>query len=183
MVEIYFSTDVESDGPIPFKNSMLSFGSVAFSPEGKELGEVGFNLETLPGATPNHGTMEWWKQHPEAWEACRQNLVTPDKAMNEYVAWITSFPGKPVFVGYPATYDFLFIYCYLIQFTGSSPFGFQGLDLKSYAMAKLGTEFKETTKRNMPRSWFDKKYPHTHKAIDDAREQGHLFFSMRNHGK
>ena len=30
MKEIYISCDIESDGPIPGPNSMLSFGSVAF---------------------------------------------------------------------------------------------------------------------------------------------------------
>ena len=30
MVEVYVSTDVETDGPIPGPHSMLSFGSAAF---------------------------------------------------------------------------------------------------------------------------------------------------------
>ena len=48
--EIYVSTDVEADGPIPGPNSMLSFGSAAYS-GGKELiGTFSANLETLPGA-------------------------------------------------------------------------------------------------------------------------------------
>lgn len=49
--EIYVSTDVEADGPIPGPNSMLSFGSAACT-GGKELiGTFSANLETLPGAT------------------------------------------------------------------------------------------------------------------------------------
>ena len=28
------------------------------------------------------------------------------------------------------------------------------LDIKSFAMAVLGTEFRETSKRNMPKPWF-----------------------------
>ncbi len=49
--EIYVSTDVEADGPIPGPNSMLSFGSAAYT-GGKELiGTFSANLETLPGAT------------------------------------------------------------------------------------------------------------------------------------
>jgi hypothetical protein len=31
--EIYISTDVETDGPIPGPHSMLSFGSAACTPE------------------------------------------------------------------------------------------------------------------------------------------------------
>ena len=37
MTTLYFSTDVESDGPIPGPNSMLSYGVVAFTEDGNEL--------------------------------------------------------------------------------------------------------------------------------------------------
>ena len=40
-------------------------------------------------------------------------------------------------------------------------------------MATLGTEYRATVKRNMPRHWFD-DLPHSHKALDDAIEQGAL---------
>ena len=45
------------------------------------------------------------------------------------------------------------------------------------AMAVLRTEYRESTKRNMPRDWFD-KLPHNHVALDDAIEQGALFCNM-----
>lgn len=35
MAEIYISTDIEADGPIPGEYSMLSIGSVAFNKKGK----------------------------------------------------------------------------------------------------------------------------------------------------
>jgi hypothetical protein len=97
--------------------------------------------------------------------------------MKDYVAWIKSLPGKPVFVGYPATYDFMFIYHYLIRFAGESPFGFSALDIKSFAMSIMQTSFKETTKKNMPKDWFD-NVPHNHVALDDALEQGLLFCNI-----
>jgi hypothetical protein len=69
------------------------------------------------------------------------------------------------------------VYWYLMRFAGESPFAHSALDMKSYAMAVLGTEFRESTKRNMPKSWFD-EFPHTHVALDDAIEQGALFCNM-----
>ena len=48
--EVYVSTDIEADGPIPGPHSMLSFGSVAFDDAGNELSTFARNLETLPGA-------------------------------------------------------------------------------------------------------------------------------------
>jgi hypothetical protein len=48
--------------------------------------------------------------------------------MPRYVAWLKTLPGKTVFVGYPAAYDFLFVYWYLMRFAGESPFTHQALD-------------------------------------------------------
>ena len=38
--EVYFSTDVETDGPIPGPHSMLSFGSAAYTADGTLLGKL-----------------------------------------------------------------------------------------------------------------------------------------------
>ncbi len=97
--------------------------------------------------------------------------------MHRYLDWIKGLPGRPVFVAYPAGFDFLFVYWYLIKFTGESPFSHSALDMKSFAMALMKTNYRDSTKRNMPRQWFD-KLPHTHVALDDAIEQGALFCNM-----
>jgi hypothetical protein len=175
--ETYVSTDVETDGPIPGPHSMLSFGSVAFDGSGSEIGSFTRNLETLPGATGNPKTMAWWAGHRSAWEASRTDPSPPEEAMPAYVSWLNSLPGSPVFVAYPAGFDFLFVYWYLIRFAGESPFSHSALDIKSYAMALLRKPFRDSTKRNMPRRWFP-AVAHTHVALDDAREQGLLFMNM-----
>jgi DNA polymerase III alpha subunit (gram-positive type) len=115
--EIYVSTDVEADGPIPGPHSMLSFASAVYSAD------------------------------------------------------------KPVFVAYPAGFDFTFVYWYLHRFAGESPFSHSALDMKTLAMALLRLPYREATKRNMPRRWFE-ALPHTHVALDDAVEQGALFCNM-----
>ncbi len=177
MSEIYVSTDIESDGPIPGPNSMLSFGSAAFNEDGKMVSTFESNLKMLPGAEGDPDTMDWWKTQPEAWEACRKNQEDPKEAMQAYVEWLNNLPGKPVFVGYPAGFDFLFVYHYLIFFTGKSPFSFSAIDIETFAMAMLKTEYRKSTKRNMPRHWFG-SHPHTHIALDDAIGQGELFINM-----
>ena len=177
MAEIYVSTDVEADGPIPGPHSMLSFASAAYRGDKTLVGTFEANLTVLPGAIGDPKTMEWWRGQPEAWAACRTNLREPTEVMPEYVAWLKSLPGKPVFVAYPAAYDFMFVYWYLIRFAGESPFSHSALDIKSYAMALLGTEYRESVKHNMPSAWFD-DLPHTHVALDDAKGQGALFCNM-----
>lgn len=175
--EIYISTDIEADGKIPGINSMLSFASAAFTEEKELISTFSANLEQLPEARPDLETMKWWKTQPEAWKICRQNLENPAKVMNNYYNWLNSFEKLPVFVGYPAAYDFMWIYWYLIKFVGKSPFSHSALDIKTMAMTLLKTPYRESVKRNMPDKWFD-DLPHTHKAIDDAIEQGALFCNM-----
>ena len=175
--EIYVSTDVESDGPIPGPNSMLSLGSAAYRADKRLHATFTANLQTLPGAAADPKTAAWWKTQPEAWAACRRDPEAPEAAMARYLEWLERLPGQPVFVGYPAAFDFLFVYWYLMRFTGRSPFSHSALDIKTYAMALLGCEYREAVKRNMPREWFD-PLPHTHQALDDAIEQGALFCNM-----
>ncbi len=176
-MEIYVSTDVEADGPIPGVNSMLSFASAAYTADKKLLGTFSANLETLPDALPDPVTTKWWATQPEAWAACRRDLQAPDVAMRRYAEWLKTLPGKPVFVGYPAAFDFMFVTWYLLRFAGESPFGFSALDINTYAMALLKTTYLEATKPHMPKRWFD-EHPHTHVALDDAVEQGTLFCNM-----
>jgi DNA polymerase III alpha subunit (gram-positive type) len=131
----------------------------------------------LENATAHPKTAAWWATQPDAWAACRTNLEAPHKAMARYVAWIKSLPGKPVFVAYPAGFDFLFVYWYLMRFVGESPFSHSALDIKTFAMAVMKTDYRDSTKRNMPKRWFD-ALPHSHVALDDAIEQGALFCNM-----
>ena len=177
MTEVYISTDVETDGPIPGDNSMLSLGAAAFSADGKLLSTFYRNLTLLPSAKADDDTMAWWEKNKEAYEATRKDAISPTQALNDYVQWIEKQGGKPVFVGYPAGFDFLFVYWYLIHFLGKSPFSFSALDIKTYAMALLKKDYRESTKKHMPNRWFPKD-PHTHIAVDDAVEQGKLFCNM-----
>jgi hypothetical protein len=177
MTEIYVSTDVEVDGPIPGPHSMLSFGSAAYLADKTLVSTFSANLEVLPGASGHPDTMAWWAHHPEAWEASRKDLRAPGPAMTDYAHWLDALPGKPVFVGYPAAFDFLFVYWYLMRFVGRSPFSFSALDIKTMAMVMLGEEYRRCTKSNMPKRWFD-GIPHRHVALQDAIEQGALFCNM-----
>ena len=77
MSEIYVSTDVETDGPIPGPHSMLSFASAAYRGDKTLLGSFEANLELLPGATGDPKTMAWWQTQPQAWTAARTNLRDP----------------------------------------------------------------------------------------------------------
>ena len=88
MNEIYISTDVETDGPIPGPHSMLSLGSAAYTADKILVSTFSANLETLPGARAHPKTAEWWAKQPEAWAASRKDLESPEQAMTRYVTFV-----------------------------------------------------------------------------------------------
>ena len=186
--ELYFSMDIETDGPYPIDYSMLSLGVVALLPDGTEVSTFEANLEQLSGATEHPRTMAWWKQFPEAWDYCRKDTENPVDAMGRFVAWVEQTCGnkyKPVAVAMPSAFDYMFVYTYMMKYAGRSPFSFSCVDMKSFAMAQLKKKkFRKSGKQGWPKRWFT-DLPHTHKAIDDAREQGQSFCLMLkdNRGK
>jgi len=189
--EIYFSCDVESDGPIPGQNSMLSFGVAAFlydpnqAPETNEKPIATFqaNLMTLYGATSDPKTMDWWAKPEQAaaWKACQADPKSPVDVMRGFVAWVDKIVrprgATPVMVAYPAGYDFTFLYWYMVRFAERSPFSFSCLDIKTFAMATLGIPYRDSTKKNFPARWIPDAR-HTHIALEDAIEQGIIFLRM-----
>ncbi|SDV48617.1 3'-5' exonuclease family protein [Chitinasiproducens palmae] len=175
--EVYVSTDVEADGPIPGPHSMLSFASAVYTADKQLIGTFSANLETLPGAQAHPVQAAWWKTEPVAWAACRENLRDPAQALTEYVEWVEKLPGKPVFVAFPAGFDFTYMFWYMMRFVGRCPFSWSALDMKTLAFAMTGLPYRKNIKPRFPQHWFD-DLPHTHIALDDAIEQGALFCNM-----
>lgn len=181
--EVYVSVDVETDGPIPGPHSMLSLGAAAFvvdwsgAPAAAMVATFSANLETLPGASGDPDTMRWWHSEPAAWAACRVEPRPPADVMCELASWLDGLPGRPTFVAYPAGFDFTWVYWYLVRFTGKSPFSHSALDMKTLAMALLGTPFRDTSKRAFPARW-QVAARHSHVAVEDAIEQGEIFCKM-----
>ena len=182
MSELFISVDVETDGPCPIVNSMLSLGAVVFTvDEVMEDRSFAVNLQTLPDAVQNQETMDWWAKQGNAYALTRIGATPANLVMNSFAAWVENvgktFKSRPVFAAYPAGFDFTFVYVYLNYFGYKSPFGFQSWDAKSYASAIMRKPFRETIKKNMPKEWFSAR-KHTHGALDDAIEQAYLFQSM-----
>lgn len=192
--EVYVSIDIEATGPVPGPYSMLSLGAAAFIPgtpnDRTPIATFEVNLQELPGADWHPDTLEWWKKFPDALAHATTGPIHPEEAMFRLDAWTRSLPGKPVMVVYP-TWDYLWVYWYLMRFLGQSPFGLAALDIKSFAFQRVAPprrgpnpSFHATSKKNMPKWWFEGDIPHTHKALDDAIGQGVIFINiMRDIGR
>ncbi|MCA9801032.1 MAG: exonuclease [Cyanobacteria bacterium HKST-UBA02] len=175
--EIYVSCDVETDGPVPWPYSMLQLGAAAFRPGGEMISTFSANLRELEGGRKHEETMRFWSENQSLYDATRENLEGPEEAMLRFDAWLAELPGSPVFVAYPAGFDFTFVYWYLINFVGASRFSHSALDIKTLAMVAMRSTYRGASKSRMPASWFSPA-PHTHVAVEDAIEQGELFFNI-----
>ncbi|MGW0583929.1 hypothetical protein ACWD25_50325, partial [Streptomyces sp. NPDC002920] len=106
--------------------------------------------------------------------------LEPSLALARFGRWVgeVSDGAQPVMCGYPASYDWMFLYWYLIRFTGASPFGHSGcLDMKTLYAAKAGVPLRSVGKRTMPPELLPGRR-HTHHALDDAVEQAELFANL-----
>ena len=170
--ECYFSVDIESAGPIPGKYSMLSLGAcvvgdpkVSFYAELKPISKE-FVPEALKVSGFDLARLEKDGQQPET-------------VMKDFRRWVEQSTGgnKAVFVGFNGCYDWQFINWYCESFAGGNPFGFGGVDIKSYFMGFSGLPWSKTTSSQLPAE-FRPDEPQTHNALDDARAQASIFHKM-----
>ena len=172
--ERYFSVDVESAGPIPGKYSMLALGAcVVGSPATSFYAELKpISKEFIPDALKVSGF---------SLEQLEREGQLPEKVMKDFKSWVEKEAGdnKAVFVGFNGCYDWQFVNWYFESFAGGNPFGFGGIDIKSYFMGLSGEPWSKTTSSQLP-SEFQPDEPQTHNALDDARAQASIFQKLLN---
>jgi hypothetical protein len=179
--DVYISADVETDGPIPGRYSMLAcclavtatFDGKRFEP--RDPAAATFYRELRPISD------EWLPEAVKASGLDRDTLTReaadPRMSMEEAAAWVTSVAcgARPVLVGYPIVFDWMFLHWYFVAFTGDSPFGFSGaLDIKTIYQQKARVTLDEAGRTDLPPALRSSR-PHTHNALDDAIEQGDIF--------
>ncbi|MFF9216804.1 3'-5' exonuclease [Streptomyces viridosporus] len=181
---LYISVDVEADGPIPGPYSLLSLGASVAGVQ---------DADGFRAADPEERTF-YRELRPISEEFVPEALAVsgldrdrlgiegaePERAMREFTDWVreAAAGAQPVMCGYPASYDWTFLYWYLIRFTGSSPFGHSGcLDMKTLYATKAGLPLRAVAKGTMPRELLSRRR-HTHHALDDAIEQAELFANL-----
>jgi hypothetical protein len=181
MTDIYISADIEADGPIPGQYSMLAFGLCVAST---------FNGRSFEARDPTANT--FYRELKPAFNEVDQkalsvsgldrddlirNGVEPKHAMDEAADWVArqAGPDRPVLVGYPLVFDWMFLHWYFIHYRQVSPFGFSsGLDMKSMYQAKATVTLDSAGRADLPRELASER-AHTHNALDDAIEQADIF--------
>ena len=184
-IDVYFSADVETDGPIPGPYSILSFGLVY-------AGEFDGNRYTRP----DKFTQGFYRElkpisnefQREALEVngldrerlCREG-ASPETAMSEAATWIKNLAGNgnPVLVAYPLCFDWAWLYWYFIRFSASgSPFNHSRcFDIKTAFALKASIPIAQASRSKLL-AWLRPNRPHTHNALDDATEQAEIFANI-----
>ena len=178
----YFSIDCEASGPAAPLYNLLSIGATEVHLEGDAhvLGPS-FYVELQP-IFPGMSA--------EALEVCGLDVqrlaregVEPREAMERLTEWVRKEnrpPGRPVFVGHNAVFDWAYIAYYYLHFRLENPFGYKGIDTKSLAMGVLGVSWQDTSKENLvARLGIPPQHAETlHRADADARHQADLFRAL-----
>mgnify|MGYP000277028052 CR=1 FL=1 len=162
--------DVEADGAIPHKYSMVCFGAVVVEPN---LSKTFYGRtkpisdEFVPEALAISGFSR--EEH--------LTFEDPREVMLEFKDWIKEAAGgKAIFISDNLAFDWQWINYYFHYFTGSNPFGFSGRRIgdlyaglkNDFFAASEWKKFRRTT--------------HTHDPVDDAKGNAEALLKIRELG-
>lgn len=165
----YYIVDVESDGPIPPKYSMVCFGAV----------KVDSKLETTFYGTTKPISDIWQPEALAISNISREEHLKfsePVETMLDFKKWIeqTNEKGRPIFFSDNLAYDWQWINWYFHIYTDSNPFGFSG--------RRIGDLYCGAVKDTRARWKFLRDTKHTHNPVDDAKGNAEALIKILNMG-
>lgn len=183
--DLYISADIETDGPIPGRFSMLSFGfAVAGRFDGRRFERADPEAQTF------YRELRPISEHFDPETAAvsgldRLDLIAhgnrPEQAMTEAAAWVRDAAGEgtPILVAFPKSFDWSWLWWYFVAFAdGGSPFRFSNcFDIKTAFAIKSGRPIALSGASRLPRELRSKR-PHRHHALADAVEQAEVFANL-----
>jgi DNA polymerase III alpha subunit (gram-positive type) len=162
----YVMVDVEADGPIPGKYSMVSFGAVVVEP--------GLRRTFYGQVKPVTG--EWIPEALAVSGFTREQTLEfddPTAVMTDFAGWLSTI-DRPMFIADNNGFDWQFINWYFHRFFGRNPFGFSSTN--------LGSLYKGLVKNTRQNFKHLRKTKHTHHPVDDAKGNAeallHMFDTM-----
>ena len=159
------SVDVETAGPNPADYALLSIGACTLgSPKSK------FYVELKPTTMNSESGSQVVHQLDLAQLA--QTGERPEDAMRQFTDWLNEVIDSdqdPLFLGFNAPFDWMFVCDYFHRFTGHNPFGHSAVDIKSFLMGFNHLDWQSTSMAHLT----TKKLRHN--ALEDAIDQADLF--------
>jgi 3' exoribonuclease, RNase T-like len=162
----YIVVDVEADGEIPYRNSMVCFGAVIVEPT---------LSKTFYGKTKPISTI--WK--PDALAVSgfsreeHEQFDDPALVMQAFDEWIkTNSKGHPIFISDNPCFDWQWINYYFHTYLGKNPFGFSG--------RRIGDMYAGLVKDTYAKWKHLRQTTHTHHPVDDAKGNAEVLLHMRD---
>lgn len=183
--DVYFSADVETDGPIPGPFSMLSFAIVrAGSFDGLNFVRPDAYSETfyqeLKPISENFQRQALQVNGLDRARLCVEGS-SPTDAMTQASRWVRSVAGNanPVLVAYPLSFDWSWLYWYFIKYSqDGSPFEYSRcFDIKTAVAVKAHIPISQAARSRLHPSLRASR-AHSHHALDDAIEQAEIFANV-----
>lgn len=173
---LYLSFDIESDGPVPSLNSMLSFGVYILDIDKNCYLSFEQTLKPLENAQQNKDTMEFWNKNKEAYIYSTTNQQEPQIVFTELSNKIKKLKENYIIVpiAWPACFDWQWFNYYFWKFTGENPLGYSCKCIGSYLWGISQKEYHNVDD-TLCKKYEDPKLVSTHKPLDDAKYQGVLF--------
>ncbi len=171
-IPTYISVDVEAAGPNPSEFSLLSLGACTI-----RRPRSTFYVELKP---VNDNAL------PAALEVSDLSLaelaergLEPREALERFEEWLkhTVHHERPIFIGFNAPFDWMFVTDYFHRFLGRNPFGYSAIDIKSFYMGLKGVSWEDTSMRKVSPIYLGGRKL-SHNALDDAMVQADLFEKM-----
>lgn len=164
--ETWVSVDVETAGPNPGSYSLLSIGACLV-----DHPDVGVEILLKP-VTDAYLPQAMAVSDLDLADLAERGLA-PAEAMAAFEEWtLSSIPDghRPVFVGFNAPFDWMFVADYFGRYLGRNPFGHSAIDIKAYAMGVGGMPWRETSVPALTARYL-RESSLTHNALQDARDQ------------
>jgi DNA polymerase III epsilon subunit-like protein len=171
--DILISVDVETAGPYPGRYSLLSIGACLVSDfESTFYVELQpLTSDVVPDAVAVTGL---------TLEGLLERGTPPAAAMLDFASWIQAVVpdgAHPVFVGFNAPFDWMFVNDYFHRFLGYNPFGHNALDIKAFYAGRTGAAWSETSLRHIA-ARYGGAPSLSHNALSDAIDQAALMSAM-----
>jgi DNA polymerase III alpha subunit (gram-positive type) len=168
--ECFISVDVETGGATPADYALLSIGACLVDDP-----ETTFYVELQP--EDKRVTVEALEVSKLSVDILKTMGEPPESAMKRFADWVAEVVpegSRPIFVGFNAAFDWMFVADYFERYVGRNPFGYTALDIKAFAMGRLGSTWAETSMRVLGPEYLSGR-PLAHHALSDAQDQAALF--------
>lgn len=166
------SVDVETSGSHPSEYALLSIGACTlFRPRQK------FYVELIPDREGEDA--EAMAVHNLSMADLRRNGQPPAQALRDFANWLEQSIQDdqiPLFMGFNAAFDWMFVNDYFLRYTGSNPFGHSALDIKSFLMGFNRIPWAQTSMKYITDD------PLRHNALADAEAQADIFLNILKSG-